>query len=129
MPYDFWTLPTSSGSASTVLTVEAFTASDTLTADETSLVCTNEDAVGAADARPITLPTASAGLNFRFVDVNGNGLRIISAAGDTIRIGDQVSIAGGYIESTIEGCRLDLICVNATEWYGIVEDVWNLETS
>ena len=131
MPYSFWTTPSSSGSgsASTTLTVEAFTTADTLAADESALIGTNEGAVGVASGRAITLPAAIEGLNFRFVDVNGNGIRIICAAGDTIRIGDQVSIAGGYIESTLQGCRLDLVCVNATEWYGMVEDIWGLETS
>lgn len=98
-----------------------------LTASESRKVITNEGATAKAYN---TLPTAAAGLRFTFYVDDDDGLRVTAAAADTIRIGDQISIAAGYAESTVIGSFLTLIAINATEWVAIGSaGTWDLETS
>lgn len=103
-------------------TVEANTAGsgspNILTADESRKVLTNE---GATEKNYETLPTAAAGLLYIFVVQDSDGIRITAAAGDTIRVGSDVSAAGGHIESTTVGASVTLLAINATEWVAIAD--------
>ena len=76
-------------------------------------VYTNE---GSAAMNYHTLPTAARGNRLVFVVQDADGMRIVAATGDTIRIAGSVSAVGGYIESTTIGSVVELVAVNATEW-------------
>ena len=78
---------------------------------------TNEGSAGLASARPFNLPTAVAGESFTFVTQDADLLRVVAAAGDTIRLGSTVSAVAGNIESTAIGDVVELIAINATEWF------------
>jgi len=98
-----------------------------LTAAEGLKVLTNE---GSAAKNYHTLPSAAAGLQFTFIVQDADGLRVTAAAGDTIRIGETVSKAGGFAESTVVGSALVLAAVNATEWIALsATGTWDLETT
>lgn len=96
--------------------VDAVTASKTLTEADCGRLQTNEGASGAASGRAFTLPSAAAGLHFAFYDQDGDGIRIVAAAGDTIRIGSLVTKVAGYVEIAQAGAMLKLRAINATEW-------------
>ena len=80
-----------------------------------------------------TLPLAAAGMIFTFiVNVGGgaNGIHVVANTGDTIQANGQTSIAAGYLESTIAGSVIRLICVDGTEWIAdTIIGTWLLETS
>jgi hypothetical protein len=101
-------------------TVEASTAvaagPNVLTAAESGKTLTNE---GVAAQNYHTLPTARAGLRFTFVVQDANGIRVVAAADDTIRIGASVSPAAGYVESTTVGDVITLLAINAVEWVAV----------
>jgi hypothetical protein len=85
---------------------------------------------GAGAEVPFTLPTAAADLHYGFYVQNSNGLKITAAAGDTIRLVDQVSKAAGYVSSTTVGGFVWLYCINDTEWVGEPPSgSWTVETS
>lgn len=66
-----------------------------------------------------TLPSAAAGYQFTFVVQDADGIRVVAAAGDTIRIAGTVSATAGYAQSTTIGSTLTLVAINATEWVAI----------
>lgn len=81
-------------------------------------VFTNE---GAGAGITFTLPGAAVsningGLFYVFYVQNANGIVIQAAAGDTIRVGATVSLAGGTISSATVGSSVTLQAINATEW-------------
>lgn len=84
-----------------------------LLAKESGTVLTNE---GTTVINYHTLPTAAAGLQFTFVVQDSDGLRIVANTGDTIRFGDKVTAAAGYIQATLIGSYVTLVAINATEW-------------
>lgn len=111
---------TSDGTAVTVAgplfaqrSVEAVTTTKSPGAAESREVYTNE---GDADGAVVTLPTAAAGLEFSAVVQAAQLLTITAAAGDTIRIGANVTAAAGYVRSNVVGDRISLLAINATEW-------------
>lgn len=75
---------------------------------------TNE---GATAEVYINLPAAEAGLHFTACVQDADGFRFTAAAGDTIRVLDKVTAAGGYISSTTIGSCVTLVAINATEWF------------
>lgn len=87
-----------------------------LTAAESGKLITNE---GAGAKAYNTLPTATAGLWFPFYNQNANGTRITANTGDTIRLGNKVTAAAGYIETTTAGDYVVLFAINDTEWIGM----------
>lgn len=96
------------------ITVTPKTADYTATTAESGDTFTNEG----ASAKPIfTLPAAAAGLEYKFAVQDLDGLRILAASGDTIRFGENVSAAAGYIESTTIGSVVTLQAINSTEWF------------
>jgi len=112
------------------LTVVAVTAPLVLTTADHGKLCTNEGGVGAASTRAITLPACYAGACQRFYDQSGLGIRPVAGAGDTIRIGNSVSKAAGYVESSGIGQFLTLRGINATEWVAEQEtSLWTVEES
>jgi hypothetical protein len=99
------------------LTVEAKTATYNIDAtNDQGRTFTNEGSAGLASARPFNLPTAVAGASFSFITQDADLLRVVAAAGDTIRLGSTVSAVAGNIESTAIGDVIELIAINATEW-------------
>ena len=81
---------------------------------------TNE---GATAEVYLQLPSAAAGLHFEFICQDQDGMRIVAAAGDVIRMGYDVTTAGGYVKTSVEsagealiGSVLALVAINDTEW-------------
>ncbi len=114
-----------------LVTVEANTAGvgspNILIGDEARKLLTNE---GATALNYHTLPAAAAGLTYSFVVADTDGVRIVAAGGDTIRLGATVSKAAGYIESTDVGSAVILTAINATEWMALsIVGNWTVETS
>lgn len=93
--------------------VEAVTTTKSPAATESREAYTNE---GDADGAAVTLPTAAAGLEYTAVVQAAQLLTINAAAGDTIRIGSNVTAAAGYVRSNVVGSRVTLLAINATEW-------------
>lgn len=121
----------STGSASLMssVLVEANTAGsgspNLLTAIEAGTVLTNE---GAAAENYHTLPTAVAGLRFSFLVQDTDGIRVTANTGDTIRIGAVVSGAAGFARCATVGAWLDLVAINATEWFAREDNgVWTVD--
>jgi len=97
-----------------------------LTSPQSRKVITNEGAPGALVYN--TLPTAVAGLVFKFACQDVDGIVITASGGDTIRIGVNVSAAAGYIKSVEIGAYIELVAINATEWYaGSVIGTWTID--
>ncbi len=77
-----------------------------------------------------TLPAATAGQVFTFICNDANGMRVLAASGDTIRLNGQVTISAGYVETTVVGSVVKLICLDTTEWMAItIIGTWVVETS
>jgi len=107
------------------LSVEAFTANDTLTSDESGKVCTNEGAAGAIE---LTLPTAAAGITYTFYVQAAQYLRINAGASDTIRNAGTASAAAGYFRANTVGNLIRITAINATEWVTeTVVGTWNVD--
>lgn len=96
--------------------VEAVTTTKSPSAAESRELYTNE---GDADGAGVTLPTAAAGLEFSFVVQAAQLFTITAAAGDTIRVGANVTAAAGYIRSNRIGDHVRLVAINATEWVAV----------
>ena len=100
--------------------VEASTAGsgapNVLLAAETGKYLTNE---GATARNYHTLSSAVAGLAFEFVVQDSDGMRIVAAAGDTIRVAATASAAAGYIQNATVGSAIRLLAVNSTEWIAV----------
>jgi len=94
-------------------TVAPKTANYNVASGDSGTTFTNE---GTTAKRDFNLPAAAAGLEYNFIVQDSDGLKIIAAAGDTIRNGAAVSAAAGYVENTTIGSSITLIAINATEW-------------
>jgi hypothetical protein len=92
-------------------------APNVLTNVETNKVFTNE---GVTAQNYHTLPTATAGLVYTFFVQDSDGIRVVAASGDTIRIEGSVSGAAGRIDSTTVGSSVTLVAINSTEWVAIM---------
>lgn len=76
-----------------------------------------------------TLPSAAAGYEFTFVVQDADGIRVVAAAGDTIRIAGTASATAGYAQSTTIGSALTLVAINATEWVAISSlGTWTIDS-
>lgn len=101
-------------------------AATTLTASQTEATITNE---GATTQAYVTLPTAVAGLHFRFVLQDADGIRVTAATGDTIRVLSLTSATAGYAQSTTIGSVLTLEAINATEWVAVsAVGTWSVDS-
>jgi hypothetical protein len=110
--------------------VEASTAGsgapNVLAAPESRKLLTNE---GAGAEAYHTLPAAAAGLGYSFYCQTASGIRIVAAAGDTIRLGPSVSAAAGFVRSEVVGSALTLVAINATEWVALaIVDTWTIDS-
>lgn len=88
------------------------------------LLLTNE---GATAKNYYNLPSAASGLDIAFYVQDADGIRIVAAAGDTIRVAASVSSVAGYCEATTVGNYVRLVAINATEWVATsVVGTWTL---
>lgn len=96
--------------------VEAHTAADTLTADESGTVHTNK---GASGAITITLPVSVAGLHFYFAVEAAQELRIDPNGTETISLpSDGVpGAAGKYLTANAIGETVHLMCCDDGNWH------------
>lgn len=85
----------------------------TLSQDDSGRLFTNE---GGGALIVFNLPPALPGMSINFYCQDGDFLRIVAAAGDTIRIGILESTAGGSKTATAIGDYMKLIAINTTEW-------------
>ncbi len=115
------------GGADQTLSIEANTVSRTLTTS-TDLalhkILTNE---GAVVEVVFTLPTAVAGLRYRAIVEDANGIKFTAASGDTISVGDFTTVAAGSIALPNVGTEVEIVAVNDTKWIMAVtgvEGVW-----
>jgi len=113
-----WQFGTSSANASgsflglITLTVQASTPLSVSTGVSYTTY-TNE---GAGAQIVFNLPAAAAGLNYRFIVQNANGIQVKANGTNTIRLASAVSTAGGTATSTTIGSSITLVAINATEW-------------
>jgi len=99
----------------------------TAAANEGGTLFTNE---GASEKIVFNLPSAVTGMCYSFFVQDADGIRVVAAAGDTIRLAGSVTIAAGYAESTTIGSTVSLIAINETEWVAVgFAGTWTLETS
>ena len=99
----------------------------TIVAAESRRLFTNE---GATVEIVHNLPSAVKDLEYSFCVQDADGIQINAAAGDTIRLANQVSIAAGFVESAVVGSCVRLVAINATEWVAEnIVGVWDVETS
>lgn len=108
--------------------IEASTAGsgapNVLTNAESNKMLTNEGATAEAYN---TLPTAVAGLTYSACVQDADGLRVTADTGDTIRIEASASATAGYINSTTIGSCVELVAINATEWFAVsVTGTWSV---
>lgn len=76
------------------------------------------------------LPAAVVNLAFTIICNHVNGIRIVAAASDTIRIDASKTKVEGYIESTVVGSAVELVCIDGTEWIATsIVGTWVVETS
>ncbi len=102
--------------------VEVDTAGDTaapnvLLTSETRAVLCNEATL--AEQNYHTLPLAAANLEFTFIVNDAQGIRVTANTSDTIRLGATISLAAGYIVSTVVGSTVKLVAIDETEWIAV----------
>lgn len=87
-------------------------------------IFTNEGATGLAT---FNLPSAAVGLCFEFAVMDTDGIRVVAAAGDDIRIAASVSATAGRIDNSTIGGTVKLVAVNATNWVATaVNGTWTV---
>ncbi len=108
-------------------TTTAYTADFTLTADNTGGSFSND---GATALVTFQLPAAQTDLIYTFVVTDSDGIAIDAAGTNTIRVGSQVSTAGGTATSTQVGSTITLSGVSDSEWVATnIVGVWNVSGS
>lgn len=86
----------------------------TLAGTDANKIYTNE---GASSLIVFNLPTAAKGIGpYTFIVQDTDGIQIVASAGDTIRLGVNVSATAGNAQSTIIGSVVSIVAINATEW-------------
>lgn len=83
----------------------------TLTANDMGALWSNSGATGRAD---FTLLTAAEGYRVGFTCSDADGIRVVAASGDTIRLGTSAS--AGRIDSVDIGSTVWLTAIDSTEW-------------
>ncbi len=98
----------------------------TLATTESGTVQTNAGAVGAA---AWTLPAAAIGLEYQFVVMAAQELRVTPAAGDVININGIAADAAEYWTANAAGECLHLIAVDTTNWIAVsYTGTWTQQT-
>ena len=101
------------------------TGNETLTQGHVEVLHTN---TGATSKPILTLPAAQKGLMLPFLVTDTDGLRILAAGNDTIRLGGIIGKVAGYIESLEVGSFVFLEAVSDTEWLAIsLGGLWLVE--
>lgn len=88
----------------------------TITASDSGKSYTDE---GSSAQIEFTLPTAVSGLEFTFLIQSANGIKVIAASGDTIRIAGTESAVAGNIAAATIGNVVKLKAINDTEWLSV----------
>jgi hypothetical protein len=91
----------------------AATADRTLLASDSGKFYHNEGATTRID---YALPPATVDLEFEFLNIDGDGSRIVADGTDTIQVSLGVSTAGGYTEATALGAYIHLRCYATGKW-------------
>lgn len=85
-----------------------------ITTAENGKTFTNE---GVLSTNYHKLPADGIGIEYTFMVVDTDGIRVlVGDPGHTIRVGDLITEAGGYIEATSPGASITLKRVNSTLW-------------
>lgn len=87
--------------------------SDTLTTAQSDSILEN---TGATAQVVLTLPAASAGLQYTFLVQDTDGIRIRAPSSTYIRVGATSSTAAGYVESATQYSSITIVCLNSTNW-------------
>jgi len=74
---------------------------------------------GATSLVTRTLPTVSAGLNYKFYVADTDGLKLVASTGDDIRLGDNITSTAGYIQSLKVGNFVELVGIDGDHWVAI----------
>lgn len=64
----------------------------------------------------INLPSAAAGLIVDACVMDTDGVRVVAASGDDIRIGTSISATAGRIDSSTVGAYISLVAIDSTTW-------------
>ena len=72
----------------------------------------------------VNLPSATVSLFFEFACMDTDGIKIVAATGDEIRVIDKVTATGGYIQSNTVGSRVRLVSLDSTTWISDPNGVW-----
>ena len=89
---------------------------------------TNEGASGEITFNLPGAATTTASSDFIYYVHTAQSLKIVAAAGDTIRVAAGVSATGGYVRCATAGAIVRLFCVNATEWVAMYQTgVWTVD--
>lgn len=77
-----------------------------------------------------TLPTAAAGGNYCFYVADTDGLKVVAASGDEIRIAGTATATAGYIRNSTIGSSVCLVAMDATTWAAInaPNGTWTFDT-
>lgn len=114
---------------SNTLTIDVSASGLTWTTDVSGPVNVNAGEGHIADAGgaiTYNLPaTCAVGDGFAFISEQAGGFVVTAAAGDQIRMGNQISSLGGSISSTAVGDVLELMCVTADSRFFVVDSVGN----
>ena len=120
---------TTTGTGDT-LTINASLPSLTWTVDTTTPInvnVTEAHIANAGGAITFNLPAAAGvGDGFAFFDLGGNGFIIQNQAGQTIRLGNQVTSSGGTITSTAIGDVIWMVCAVANTTFLVYSAQGNL---
>ena len=103
-------------------TVVAKTASYNITTGDWGTIFTNE---GATSGIRFNLPAADKSLQYTFICQSsgaGRTIQVQVAAGDTIRIGNGITSATGYVQSSNVGETLVLGAMNSSDWVSMFVD-------
>ncbi len=73
----------------------------------------------------VNLPAAAINIQFTFICMDTDGIKIVAATGDEIRVIDKVTATAGYIQSTTIGSVVALVAIDSTTWVATsVHGVW-----
>lgn len=108
-----WTDGTSNFGPTATDTVIDRTADLTLTAANVGITYTNS---GASALVTLTLPAAVAGMRYRFVCIDADGLKIQAVGSDLIYHGTSVSSAAGSLSSNTIVSTVELVALSGGRW-------------
>ena len=97
-----------------------------LSSSDSGKFYTNE---GASAQIVFNLPTAVSGLSYTFFVQDSDGLQVVAATGDTIRIAGSATPTAGNISSSNIGDSVKILAINDTEWIAVFYiGTWSVST-